>query len=79
MMILDRILKDYPDDEFLKADGLDEAVIGLDEKHMRLIYSAEKCIDILSRNMSQEEATGYFYYNVAAAYMGKKTPIWYGL
>ena len=26
--------------------------------------------------MSEEEASEYFFYNVAGAYVGEKTPIW---
>ena len=45
------ILERYEDAVFLKADGLDDAVIGIDEKEYRLIYSIEKCINILAKNM----------------------------
>jgi hypothetical protein len=70
------ILEKYPDESFLLADGFDEAVLGVDEKSMRLIYSIAKCIEILMADMSEEDAFEYFYYNVSGAYMGEKTPIW---
>lgn len=70
------ILEKYPDEEFLLADGFNEAVLGVDEKSMRLIYSISKCIKILMEDMSEEDAFEYFYYNVSGAYMGEKTPIW---
>ena len=70
------ILEKYPDEEFLLADGFNEAVLGVDEKSMRLIYSISKCINILMEDMSEEDAFEYFYYNVSGAYMGDKTPIW---
>jgi hypothetical protein len=43
---------------------------------MRLIYSVSKCIEILSQDMSEEDALEHFYYNVSGSYVGDKTPIW---
>ena len=74
--MLDNIIELYEEEHFLKADGLDEAIIGIDENSMRLIYSVKKCIEILCNDMSHEEAVEYFYFNVSGAYMGEKTPIW---
>ena len=74
--MLDKILNWFPDEEILKADGFDEAIIGIDEEDMRLIYSSSKCIDILKKDMNEEEAIEYFNYNVRSSYMGNKTPIW---
>ena len=74
--MIDKILNWFPEDEFLKADGFDEAIIGIDEEKMRLIYSVSKCIDILKKDMEEEEAVEYFNFNVKGAYMGEKTPIW---
>jgi len=51
-------------------------IIGVDEKEMRLIYSVSKCIEILCRDMSEEDALEHFDYNVSGSYMGDKTPIW---
>ena len=63
---------------FLIADGFDDAIIGVDEKSMRLIYSVSKCLEILieDQGMSFDDAQEYFEYNVSGAYMGEKTPIW---
>lgn len=74
--MLDKILNWFPEEEILKADGFDEAIIGIDEEDMRLIYSSSKCIDILKKDMNEEEAIEYFNYNVRSSYMGNKTPIW---
>lgn len=74
--MIDVILEQYDDVTFLKADGFDEAIIGVDESTMRLIYSVTKCIEILERDMSQEDALEYFSYNVSGAYVGEQTPIW---
>jgi hypothetical protein len=74
--MIDKILEWYSDDELLKANGFDEAVIGIDDSSMRLIYSKNKCIEILCRDMNEEDANEYFEYNVKPAYVGEKTPIW---
>jgi hypothetical protein len=74
--MLDNIIEKYDGELFLKADGFDEAIIGVDETTMRLIYSISKCIEILCRDMEQEDALEYFYYNVSGSYVGEQTPIW---
>lgn len=76
MNILNSILDNYPEVEFLKADGFDDAVIGFENISERLIYSVSKCLDILNKDMSEEDAIDYFYFNVSGAYVGEKTPIW---
>ena len=61
----------------LLADGLDEAVIGYIDRMNEprvVVYDREKCIDILNKDMSRDEAEEYFEYNVAGAYMGAETP-----
>lgn len=74
--MLQDIIENYYEEEFLIADGFDDAVIGVDEYSMRLIYSVTKCLEILSEHMSDEDAMEYFTYNVSGAWMGDKTPIW---
>jgi len=74
--MLQDIIDNFPDEEFLKADGFDEAIIGVDQYELRLIYSYSKCIKILMKDMSEEEAMEYFDYNVSGSYVGEKTPIW---
>ena len=74
--MLETILDRYEDEQFLKADGFDDAIIGVDESTMRLIYSVSKCIEILCKDMNEEDAIEYFEYNVSGSYMGEKTPIW---
>jgi hypothetical protein len=75
-MILDKILDMYSDQEFLLADGFDSAIIGLDHEALRLIYSENKCIEILMQNMDESDAVEYFEFNVVGAYVGEQTPIW---
>jgi len=81
--MLDKILEWFPEEEILKADGFDEAIIGIDDTSMRLIYSVNKCIIILvsevlvsEEDLTEEEALEHFHYNVKGSYVGEKTPIW---
>lgn len=76
MSKLQRIIEEYPDIEFLSADGFEEAIIGVCGE--KLVYSNDKCIEILMTRdgMSFDEAIEYFEFNVLGAYVGEKTPIW---
>ena len=74
--MLDEILDNYYDQSFMVADGFDEAVIGVEISDMRLVYSVKKCLEVLERDMSAEDAYEYFTYNVSGAYVGDKTPVW---
>jgi len=49
----------WPDAEILKADGFDEAFLGIATQaggNPVAVYDREKCIDILAREMGKEEA-----------------------
>lgn len=74
--MLQKIINTYSEDEFLVADGFDEAIIGVEDSSMRLIYSTSKCLEILKRVMSEEDAIEHFGFNVIGGYVGNKTPIW---
>lgn len=78
MTNLDYLVEDYPDVEFLKADGFDDAVMGFDTESMRLVYSISKCMRSLMEKdgMNPLDAEEYFAFNVKGAYVGDKTPIW---
>lgn len=76
-MTLNEILDYYPDDEILKADGFDDAVIGIDPESMRLVYDRNKMFDILvNQGMTMEESVEYLEFNTFCAYVGDKTPIY---
>lgn len=81
MTKLEQIIESYPDEEFLSADGFDDALIGVaaikQTAQFVLVYSRMKCINILMErdSMTYEEAEEYFDFNVEGAYMGEKTPI----
>jgi len=74
--MINKIIEQYEEETFLKADGFDDAILGVDDTSMRLIYSVAKCIEVLMREMPEEDAMEYFSYNVSGAYVGDKTPIW---
>ena len=74
--MLEEIILKYPDISFLKADGFDDAIIGVDINTNRLIYSFIKTIQILMNDMEYEDAIEYFYYNVLGSYVGENGPIW---
>lgn len=59
------------------ADGFDEAIIGICPTSMKVIYSRNKCIEILMKEGdSWEDAVDYLEYNTFNAYIGEFTPIW---
>ena len=64
----------------LKADGFDEAFLGVASRFNMedvFAYDMDECIAILCRrdNMSYEDAIEFFHYNVLGAWVGKKTPL----
>lgn len=70
------ILEAYPEDEFLFALGLDDAIIGVEQFSMKVVYSESECIRIYQeQGMSFKDAVDFFEFNIKSAYMGDKTPI----
>jgi hypothetical protein len=74
---LHSIYDKYPDEEFLSADGFDDAILGVDDDKMILVYSTKKVLSILIEvdEMSYEDALEHFYYNIKGSYVGEKTPL----
>ena len=54
----------------------EQAIIGQDDASLRIVYSANKIIEILSEDMTHEEAVEFYEYNILGAYMGEMTPIY---
>ena len=69
-----KISEEYPD--LLKADGFDDAIIGVVERIgvQAICYDQEKVIEILMKDMTYEEAVEYFEFNIAGAWVGESTP-----
>ena len=66
--------------EALLAEGFEDAIIGMCERfHAEPVvaYDKDKCVKILIERdeMSYEEATEYFEFNVQGAWMGEGTPV----
>ena len=63
----------------LLADGFEDALIGYGYQftYPIAVYSRKKCIEILMDDgiIEYEEATEYFDFNVAGAYVGESTPV----
>jgi len=76
--MLEAIIEYYPNETFLKADGFDEAVIGVEIPSMRLIYSVIKVIETLitEEEMNLDDALEHFEFNIRGSYVGELTPIW---
>jgi len=76
--LLEGIKNYYLDEDIMTADGFDNAVIGIDDKTMRVIYSVTKCIEIMmtEMDMSMEESMEFFEFNVKGSEVGERTPIW---
>jgi len=75
---INRLLKEVGEEEILLADGFDEALIGTARRTsgtLVALYDRAKCIEILSREMSPEEAEEYFSFNTEGAWVGEQTPI----
>jgi len=63
--------------ELLKADGFDDAMIGIGVRFgdRFIVYDYDKVIEILiMENMTHEEAIEHFDYNIAGAFVGESTP-----
>ena len=74
--MIEQIIEKYYEEGFLKADGFDKAIIGVEQDKMRLIYSVSKCLEILEKDMDESEATEYFDFNISGDYVGERGPIW---
>lgn len=75
---IEMVIDLYPDYKFMVAEGYDNAIIGVEEHTMRLVYSIPKCIKILMERdkMTYDEAIDYVYTNNVLAYVGEGMPIW---
>lgn len=64
----------------LKADGFDDAILGVTycEGIAKIVYSKSKMIDILvqDQNLQVLDAIEYLEFNTWNAYMGELTPVY---
>jgi hypothetical protein len=74
--ICDWLLSNFPDEEFILADGLEDAFVGVNLLTMRTMYDSLKIMHILIEDSATyEDALEYFSFNIAGAYVGEKAPI----
>ena len=62
----------------LFMDGFEDAVIGIGRQHSKpslVVYDRQKCIEILAKEMTHEEAEDFFSFNCECAWMGEHTPL----
>jgi hypothetical protein len=62
----------------LLMDEYEKAFLGVDfkDEHPRAVYSINKIVAILAKEMSEEDAWEYFNFNIAGAFVGPQTPIY---
>lgn len=76
---IDKYIENLGLDEegLMVPDGLDGAFVGVNTEGETpcAVYSIDKCINILAEQMPQEEASEYFWFNVAGA-GGKGYPMY---
>jgi len=61
----------------LFADGFEEALIGIVERFGQepvALYDRDMCIEILKRDMDEDEAEEFFCFNVIGSWVGEGTP-----
>ena len=72
-------MKEEDEEDFLFADGFDDAILGIGRRGTQpevVAYDYEKCVLILmDREMTEEEAREYMEFNVVGAFVGDRTPI----
>ena len=61
----------------MKIDGFDDCIIGIctSFKGSTLLYSENKVIRKLMKDMSEDEAWEYYDYNILEAYMSPYRPV----
>jgi len=62
-------------EEIIFADGLDDAIIGKMYETNVVVYSFTKAIEILQKNMSEDDAVDFLHFNTLSV-KGEGMPIW---
>jgi hypothetical protein len=74
------LVEQFPDEEFLLADGFEDAFVGVvygKGREALTCYDQQRCLDTLIKRdgMTEEEASEFFSFNVDDAWVGEKTPM----
>lgn len=62
-------------DEIIFANGFDDAIIGVLYNTNVVVYSYSKAIDILCKDMTEDEAVDFLHFNTLGI-GGEGMPIW---
>lgn len=76
--LTDKVTEVLDEEEITLADGFADAFLGIGRQFNKpiAVYSRRKCIEILMRDMDEEQAEEYFDFNLAGAWIGETTPIY---
>ena len=69
-------IMEYVSEVALKADGFDDAIIGVSTTGL-VVYDYNKCLNIIMKDYQCDytDAIEYMEYNVVGCYLGEGTPI----
>jgi len=59
-------------------DGFDDCITGIVEEFgngVRILYSRDKILGSLQKDMSYEDALEYYYYNIVGGHFGDRNPL----
>ena len=59
-------------------DGFDDCITGIVEEFgngVRILYSRDKILESLQKDMSYDDALEYYYYNIVGGYFGERNPL----
>jgi len=59
-------------------DGFDDCITGVVEEFgngVRILYSRDKILGSLQKDMSYEDALEYYYYNIVGGHFGERNPL----
>ena len=76
--LTEKVTEALDEEEITLVDGFADAFIGIGRQFGKplAVYSRRKCIDILMRDMDQEQAEECFELKLAGAWVGESTPIY---
>lgn len=76
--LTEKVTEALDEEEIALADGFADAFLGIGRQFGKpiAVYSRRKCIEILMRDMDEEQAEEYFEFNLAGAWIGETTPIY---
>jgi hypothetical protein len=76
--LTEKVAETLDEEEITLADGFADAFLGIGRQFGKpiAVYSRRKCIEVLMRDMDEEQAEEYFEFNLAGAWVGESTPIY---